>query len=122
MEGQSQQGDEQAPGASPLCLAKEFGPKDSRIFGIAAHSYEWTVKAIKTRECLDKLDRRDIALSTFAMSRNKSLLPFARDLQNFDVAREEDNTVTLRLVAKENTRLLQIGAIDEAVNDGPSYR
>ncbi len=24
------------------------------------HSYEWTVKAIKTRECLDKLDRRDI--------------------------------------------------------------
>ena len=26
------------------------------------HSYEWTVKAIKTRECLDKLDRRDIAL------------------------------------------------------------
>ena len=57
------------------------------------HSYEWTVKAIKTRERLDKLDRRDIALSTFAMSRNKSLLPFVRDLRNLDVAREEDNTV-----------------------------
>jgi hypothetical protein len=75
------------------------------------------VKAIKTRECLDKLDRWDIALSTFAMSRNKSLLPFARDLRNLDVAREEDNTVALRLAAKENTRLLQIGAIDEAVNN-----
>ena len=37
------------------------------------HSYEWTVKAIKTRECLDKLDRRDVALSTFAMSRSKNI-------------------------------------------------
>jgi hypothetical protein len=72
---------------------------------------------MKTRECLDKLDRRDITLSTFAMSRNKSLLPFARDLRNIDVAREEDNTVALRLAAEENTRLLQIGAIDETVND-----
>ncbi len=44
------------------------------------HSYEWTVKAIKTRECLDKLDRRDIALSTFAMSRNKSIRATALEL------------------------------------------
>ncbi len=75
------------------------------------------MKAIKTRECLDKLDRRYIVLSTFAMSRNKSLLPFAHELQNLDVAREEDNTVALRLAVKESTRLIQIGAIDEAVND-----
>ncbi len=32
-----------------------------------------------------------------------------------DVARKEDNTVALRLAAKENTRLLQVGAIDDAV-------
>jgi hypothetical protein len=81
------------------------------------HSYEWTMKAIKTQQCLDKLDRRDITLSTFAMSRNKNLLPFARDLRNLDVAREEDSTVALRLAAKENTLLLQIVAIDEVVND-----
>jgi hypothetical protein len=39
------------------------------------HSYEWTVKAItiKTRECLDKQDRRDIGLSTFAMSRSRTI-------------------------------------------------
>jgi hypothetical protein len=44
------------------------------------HSYEWTVKAIKTRECLNKLDRRDIALSTFAMSRSKDIIPTSLDL------------------------------------------
>jgi hypothetical protein len=56
------------------------------------HSYDGTVKAIKTRECLDKLDRRDIALSTFAMSRNKTLLPFARTLRAMKLTTEDDNT------------------------------
>ncbi len=45
------------------------------------HSYERTVKAIKTRECLDKQDRRDIAVSTFAMSRNK---PTTLELRTLD--------------------------------------
>ncbi len=56
------------------------------------HSYEWTVKAIKTRECLDKQDRRDIAVSTFAMSRNKDLLPVALELRDLDPTRPEDDT------------------------------
>ena len=81
------------------------------------HAYEWTVKAIKTRECRDKLDRRDIALSTFAMSRNKTLITFALELRQLDLMRDEDNTAALRQVARENTRLLQVGAIDEAVAD-----
>jgi hypothetical protein len=53
-----------------------------RIFeSLELHSYEWTIKAIKTRECLDKQDRRDIALSTFAMSRSRTLLPSALALR-----------------------------------------
>ena len=81
------------------------------------HTYEWTVKAIKTRECLDKLDRRDIALSTFAMLRNKILTPAALELRAMDLMREEDNTAVLRQVARENTRLLQVGAITELIAD-----
>jgi hypothetical protein len=85
------------------------------------HSYEWTVKAIKTRECLDKQDRRDIAVSTFAMSRNKpAILPAALELRILDLARETDDTAALRAVARENTRLLQIAAFEEAVNDEDS--
>jgi hypothetical protein len=81
------------------------------------HSYEWTVKAVRTRECLDKQDRRDIAVSTFAMSRNKNLLPVALGLRALDLTRPEDNTAEeLRRVARENTRLLQIGAIDDAIS------
>ncbi len=49
------------------------------------HTYEWTVRAIKTRECLDKLDRRDIALSTFAMSRSKNLMPADLELRAMDL-------------------------------------
>jgi hypothetical protein len=81
------------------------------------HSYEWTVKAIKTRECLDKQDRRDIAVSTFAMSRNKTLLPFALELRGLDLTRPEDDTAALRTIARENTRLLQVGVIGDAIDD-----
>ena len=85
------------------------------------HSYEWTVKNIKTRECLDKQDRRDIAVSTFAMSRNKpALLPYAIELRALDLTREADNTAALRSVARENTRLLQIAALEEQIEDEDS--
>ncbi len=81
------------------------------------HSYEWTVKAIKTRECLDKLDRRDIALSTFAMSRNKNLILVAMDLRALDIAREEDNTTELRLEAAWNAHIAQSDRVDQLVAD-----
>ena len=84
------------------------------------HSYEWTVKAIKTRECLDKLDRRDIALSTFAMTRNKNINVPATELRNLDLARAEDNTAELRDEAARNTRLLQVARITELVDDAAS--
>ncbi len=57
------------------------------------HSYEWTVKAIKTRECLDEQDRRDIAVSILAMSRNRPLLPLALILRALILARLEDDTL-----------------------------
>ena len=81
------------------------------------HSYEWTVRAIKTRECLDKQDRRDIAVSTFAMSRNKDLLPIALELRDLDLTRPEDDTAALRAIARDNTRLLQAGAIVDAMQN-----
>jgi hypothetical protein len=81
------------------------------------HSYGWTVKAIKTRECLDKLDRRDVALSTFAMSRSKNLNVTALELRALDLTRPEDNTAELRAEAALNTRLLQVGRINERVDD-----
>jgi hypothetical protein len=84
------------------------------------HSYEWTVKAIKTRECLDKLDRRDIALSTFAMSRSKNIVATAVELRALHLDRDEDNTAELRQQAARNTRLLQSGRIDELVLDPES--
>ena len=81
------------------------------------HSYEWTVKAIKTRECLDKLDRRDVALSTFAISRSKNLNVAALELRALDLTRPEDNTAEIRAEAALNTRLLQVGRINEMVDD-----
>ncbi len=79
------------------------------------HSYEWTVKAIKARECLDTLDRRDIALSTF-----KNINVPATELRNMDLARAEDNTAELRDEAARNTRLLQVARITELVDDAAS--
>jgi hypothetical protein len=83
------------------------------------HSYEWTVKAIKTRECLDKQDRRDVAVWTFAMSRNRPLLPAALVLIALTLARAAEDTAELQLraIARENIRLLQIAAINDAVLD-----
>ncbi len=79
------------------------------------HSYEWTVKVVKTREYLDKLDRRDTALSTFAMSRNKNLILIAMNLRALDAARDEDNTAELRLEAARNARTAQNVMIDELI-------
>ena len=85
------------------------------------HSYEWTAKAIKTRECLDKLDRRDVALSTFAMSRSKNIHAAALELRALDLARPEDNTAELRTEAALNTRILQVTMINEMVDDAAHY-
>ncbi len=84
------------------------------------HSYEWMVKAIKTRECLDKLVRRDIALSIFAMTRNKNIKGPAIDLRNLDLARAEGNTAEFREEAARDTRLLQVARINELMDDAAS--
>jgi hypothetical protein len=51
------------------------------------------------------------------MSRNKDLLPFALELRELDLTRPEDDTAALRAIARENTRLLQAGAIGDAIVD-----
>jgi hypothetical protein len=95
---------------------------DQRVLeSLELHSYEWTVKAIKTRECLDKLDRRDVALSTFAMSRSKNINVASLELRALDLTRPEDNTAELRAEAALNTRLLQVGRINEMVDDAASF-
>ena len=51
------------------------------------------------------------------MSRNKTLLPFALELRGLDLTRPEDDTAALRTIARENTRLLQVGVIGDAIDD-----
>jgi hypothetical protein len=52
------------------------------------------------------------------MSRNKpALLPYAIGLRALDLTRDTDNTAALRSVARENTHLLQIVALNEEIDD-----
>jgi hypothetical protein len=55
------------------------------------------------------------------MSRNKpAILPAALELRTLDLAQDTDDTAALRSVARENTRLLQVAAFEEAVTDAAS--
>jgi hypothetical protein len=55
------------------------------------------------------------------MSRNKpTILPAALELKTLDLAQEVDDTAALRAVARENTRILQIAAFEEVINDEDS--
>jgi hypothetical protein len=54
------------------------------------------------------------------MSRNKSIRATALELRALDLARAEDDTAELRAEAARNTRLLQIGRIEELLADAGS--
>jgi hypothetical protein len=59
-----------------------------------------------------------LSFSTIAMSRNKpALLPYAIELRALDLTREADNTAALHSVVRENTRLLQIAAFEEHIEE-----
>jgi hypothetical protein len=47
-------------------------------------------------------------------------LPSALILRGLTLARPEDDTAELRAIARENTRLLQVAAFDDAVLDADS--
>jgi hypothetical protein len=69
MEGPHKQNNQQAQ--ELLHFGWQRNAAQRMLESLELHSYECTIKAIKTCECLDKQDRRDIALSTFAiMSRS----------------------------------------------------
>jgi hypothetical protein len=61
------------------------------------------------------------ARQTRYLARDKpAILPATLALRTLDLARDEDDTAALRAVARENTRLLQIAAFGDAVNDDDS--
>ncbi len=57
------------------------------------HTYEWTIKQLKTRECLDKQDNRDKAQATFAMDREGSLISKGKVLRAMTAAQDGDDEV-----------------------------
>ena len=55
------------------------------------HTYEWTIKQLKTRECLDKQDNRDKAQATFAMDREGGLISKGKILRSTTTAKAGDD-------------------------------
>ena len=81
------------------------------------HTYDWTIKQLKTRECLDKQDNRDKAQATFAMDREGALIAKGKILRAITTAKEEDNDVQTA-AAVLSTLAAQRQAIDDYVDDG----
>jgi hypothetical protein len=59
------------------------------------HTYEWTIKQLKTRECLDKQDNRDKAQATFAMDREGGLISKGKVLRAITTANEGGDEVQI---------------------------
>ncbi len=66
------------------------------------------------------MDRRDIALSTFAMSRSKNINAPVIEIRNLELRPEPDDTAEQRAEVARNTSLLQIGRVTELVEDDAS--
>jgi hypothetical protein len=81
------------------------------------HTYDWTIKQLKTRECLGKQDNRDKAQATFAMDREGALIAKGKILRAITTAKGGDNEVQVA-AAVLSTLAAQRQAIDDYVDDG----
>jgi hypothetical protein len=81
------------------------------------HTYEWTIKQLKTRERLDKQDNRDKAQATFAMDRERSLISKGKVLRAITTARDGDDEVQTA-AAVLSTLAAKRKAIDDYIDDG----
>ncbi len=78
------------------------------------HTYEWTIKQLKTRECLDKQDNRDKAHATFAMDREVSK---GKVLRAITTAKDGDDEVQIA-AAVVSTLAAKRKAIDDYIDSG----
>jgi len=80
------------------------------------HVYDWTLKAVKLRESLDKQDKRDIAQAVFAQDRDDRLIERINELRALTFEREgEDDGRAAENVA--NLELARAALMDEWLED-----
>jgi hypothetical protein len=81
------------------------------------HVYDWTLKAVKLRESLDKQNKRDIAQAVFAQDRNGRLVERINDLRVLTFEREvEDEDAAAQNIA--NLNVARFALVDELVAGG----
>ncbi len=68
------------------------------------HVYEWSLKAVKLRESLDKQDKRDVAQAVFAQDRDGRLVERIDELRGLTFDRDEDG----ELEAEQNQANLEL--------------
>ncbi len=80
------------------------------------HVYDWTLKAVKLRESLDKQDKRDIAQAVFAQDRDGRFIERINDLRALTFEREGDEE---GLAAENiaNVELARAALMDEWLED-----
>jgi hypothetical protein len=93
------------------------GQAERIILDFELHVYEWTLKAVKLRESLDKQDKRDIAQAVFAQDRNGKLVEYINELRAINLDREDDDAEALERnaanLALARTALMEQWLLDE---------
>jgi hypothetical protein len=83
------------------------------------HVYDWTLKAVKLRESLDKQDKRDIAQAVFAQDRDGRLTERIEELRALTFEREGEDEGTAAENAT-NLELARAALMDEWLEDEDS--
>jgi hypothetical protein len=95
----------------------QMGQAERIILDFELHVYEWTLKAVKLRESLDKQDKRDIAQAVFAQDRNGKLVEYINELRTINLDREDDDAEELERnaanLALARTALMEQWLLDE---------
>jgi hypothetical protein len=80
------------------------GQAERILSGFELHVYEWSLKAVKLRESLDKQDKRDVAQAVFAQDRDGRLVERIDELRGLTFDRDEDG----ELEAEQNQANLEL--------------
>ena len=90
---------------------------DRIITSLETHVHDWTLKAVKKREAVDKADNRDQAQSLFASDRNGIFLAEGRILRNLRVNPAPTASANQVALAGAATRVAQGSAVLALVAD-----
>jgi hypothetical protein len=92
------------------------GQAERIIQDFELHVYDWTLKAVKLRESLDKQDKRDVAQAVFAQDRNGRLIDLIDELRSLTLDHEVDDADDLVRNA-ENLALARSALMEQWVLD-----